>query len=67
MEENKDLNFLLKNLNEKNLKKYASAHLSPKKQAQLSEILKDKKKMKQILASPQAKEIAKKLKDEKNG
>ena len=67
MEENKDLNFLLKNLNEQNLKKYASAHLSPKKQTQLSGILKDKKKMNTILASKQAKEIMKKLKDEQNG
>lgn len=67
MEENKDLNFLLRNLNEQNLKKYASAHLSAKKQAQLSEILKDKNKMESVLASKQAKEIMKKLKDEQNG
>lgn len=67
MEDNKDLNFLLKNLNEQNLKKYASKHLSAKKQAQLSEILKDKSKMDKILASRQAKEIMQKLKDDKNG
>lgn len=67
MGENKDLEFLLKNLNEQNLKKYASTHLNAKKQAQLNEILKDKNKMNKILSSPQAKEIAKKLKDEKNG
>ena len=67
MEENKDLNFLLKNLNEQNLKKYASSHLSREKQARLSEILKDKNKMNKILSSPEAKQIIKKLKDEQNG
>ncbi len=67
MADNKDLSYLLKNLNEQNLKKYASTHLNAEKQAQLSEILKDKNKMNRILSSSQAKEIMKKLKDEKNG
>ena len=66
-EKNKDLKYILDNLNEKNLKKYASAHLSTQKQAQLKEILSDKEKMDRILSSKQAREIMNKLKDEQNG
>lgn len=66
-EKNKDLEFILDNLNEKNLKKYASTHLSAQKQAQLKEILNDKDKMNKVLSSKQAREIMRKLKGSQNG
>lgn len=66
-EKNKDLEFILDNLNEKNLKKYASTHLNAQKQAQLKEILNDKDKMNKVLSSKQAREIMRKLKGSQNG
>ena len=67
MSEKDELEFLLKNLNEKNLKQYADRHLSQKKQQQLNEILNDKEKMKKILSSSQAQLLKKKLNGGQNG
>lgn len=52
---------LTENLNEKNVRDFAEHHLSENEKRQLNEILSDKNKLKDIMNSPQAKELMKKF------
>lgn len=56
-----ELKKLKENLTEDSVRSFANGHLSESKRKQLDEILSDKQKLQQMLNSPKAKEIMRKL------
>ncbi len=64
---NKEIDSLINNLNDQNLKKFAGRHLDSEKQKQLKEILSDKSKIDSIMQSKEAQDLMKKLRGKQNG
>ncbi len=63
----KEIDNLINNLNNQNLKKFADKHLDSEKQKQFKEILSDKHKIDAIMQSKEAQDLIKKLRGKQNG
>ena len=64
---NNEINNIMKNHSEKDLENFAKTHLNKEKQKELKKILADENRLKQILNSPSAQQLLKKIRGEKNG